>query len=311
MSEEGGSAPKVSFAVPIRNGGQFLPRLLASLRAQDFTDFEVVICDNDSSDETLEIARSVAECDARVRVFQNDRNIGQVANFNRVVDLARGRYLRWIGCDDWLEPSYARRCVEALDQSPEAIGVTTYQDHIDDEGTRHYAEYTGPRLQSSRPEDRFCRMMWFLNADYRYIDPIYSMLRRDAVLRTRRLLLVPSMDQVLAAELALLGPFLHIPECLAHRRLEVVQELEELQRRYHPASPEALDPTRLLAKTVPAMWEPLSRVPMGPVPRTVCALTLIRYGILASLYCLEPRLRRSARLALNRLAQPRGSTQAW
>ena len=96
--------PRVSFAIPVRNGERFLGRALDSLLAQDFDDFEIVVCDNASTDKTPEVMRRYAERDRRVRCTRNEEDIGQIENFNRVYELARGEFFRWMGADDWLEP---------------------------------------------------------------------------------------------------------------------------------------------------------------------------------------------------------------
>ncbi len=270
--------PRVSFAVPVYNGARTLPRLLASLRSQDLEDIEIVVSDNCSTDETGEVLRSLARRDPRIRFSRMERNIGQVANFNRVLQLCRAPYVRWIGADDWLEPSYARRCVEVLEATPGAVGVTTHQDHVEDDGTRHYVEYAGERLDAPSPERRYRRMLWFFLADYRYADPIYATFRRTALLRSRRFLMVPAMDHVLAAELALMGPLLHLPECLAHRGKENVSEEERL-RRYvqNPRRTRELDPLLRADATFLAMLESIRRAPLSPRARAECVAALVRY----------------------------------
>lgn len=302
-----GARPALSFGVPVRNGERHLPRLLASLAAQSFHDFEVVVCDNRSDDRTCDVVASFANRDPRVRLVENADDIGQIGNFNRVLELARGRCFRWIGADDWLEPEYAERCVAALDADSNAIGVTTYQDHVEDDGTRHYAEFTGPRLDSHHPEVRFARMLWFLTADYRYLDPVYTLVRRSVLARTRRLLRVPQMDQVLAAELALAGPFAHVPTCLAHRRKDRLDE-EAARAAYDPEHPGALDDARIATRTVPAIWEAIRRANLTRAQLAVCAAALARYGAIRTRRGLEPRARHAARRAVRRLMERGGTT---
>jgi glycosyltransferase involved in cell wall biosynthesis len=252
--------------------------LLTSLQAQDLGDFEVVVTDNRSADDTPSIVEGFARTDRRFRYYLNERNLGQVANFNRAFERCRGRYVRWIGADDWLEPSYARRCVEALERVPQAIGATTYQDHVDPDGTRHYAEYTGERLDSPRPDTRYRRMLWFFTADYRYADPIYSLFRRSMLSRTRGFAMVPAMDHVLASELALLGPFVHVTERLAHRGREPVSERERLRRYVEdPSRAAALDPFANAGATLAAMWEVLERAELTSIERARCRAALARY----------------------------------
>lgn len=229
--------PKVSFGVPVYNAERYLPHLLDSILAQDFQDFEIVICDNDSTDQTQSICRAYAQRDQRVRFHWNDCNIGQVANVNRVFELSRGEYYRFIGADDWLEPDYLTKCVNMLDERPETIGVSTFQDFIDDEGNRYYSEYEGERFESSKPHRRFARMLWFTNANYLYVDPLYCLIRSDAMRKTKLCQMLPRMDGILAAELALIGDFQHIPECLAHRRREHKPNQatkEAILQRFHP-----------------------------------------------------------------------------
>lgn len=278
MSEPISFEPILSFALPVHNGARTLPRLLASLRAQDLEEIEIVVSDNGSTDETASLVRGLAQRDPRIRMHRTEKNLGQIANFNRALELCRGRYVRWIGADDWLEPSYARRCVEALEAAPHAIAVTTHQDHVEEDGTRHYAEYEGERLDSPRPEARYRRMLWFFTADYRFADPIYATFRRDALLRSRRFLSVPAMDHVLAAELALMGPFLHVPERLAHRGKENVSEAERLRRYLEdPARSEELDPLLRAWATFGAMWESIEAADLRPLARVECAVALARY----------------------------------
>jgi glycosyltransferase involved in cell wall biosynthesis len=269
--------PLLTFGVPVRNGERFLPRLLDSLLAQDLPRIEVVISDNVSDDGTAEICRAAAARDRRVRYCPNETNIGQIENFNRLIDLARGRYLRWIGVDDWLEPDYARRCTELLEAAPGAVGVTTFQDHVDDSGNRLYREYSGPRLESRRTGRRFWRMLWFLTADFLFLDPVYTMLRVEALRRTRRLQITPRTDQVLAAELSLLGPFLHLPACLSHRRKEHLapEDYEAAYRRFHPRRHRELVDRPLV--TIRPFFRMVRSADLGLVDRVVCEAAVLRY----------------------------------
>jgi hypothetical protein len=212
-----GPRPKLSFGLPIYNGQRSIRRLIESIQAQTFGDFELVISDNASTDETAAIVRELAERDRRIKFFTRDANAGIVANFNRAFALSSGEYFRWIGGDDWLEPTYADKCVTALDRHPTAIGVTNFLAYWNDSGEKHYLEYHGPRVDSPLAHERFTRCLWLMNEDYRNFDPMYSLHRRAALERTHGLRPILNGDQMLAAELSLLGPYVHVPECLANR----------------------------------------------------------------------------------------------
>jgi glycosyltransferase involved in cell wall biosynthesis len=216
-SKEGGALPKLSFGLPVFNGQRSIRRVIDKILAQTFTDFELVISDNHSTDDTAAICLERAAADPRVKFFPQSENAGIVANFNRAFSLSRGQYFRWIGADDWLEANYAEKCVALLDRHPEAIGVTCFVAYWTDAGEKHYAEYGGERVNSPLAHQRLYRCLWLMNEDYRYFDPMYSMHRRAVLERTHRLRPILNGDQMLAAELSLLGPYVHVSECLANR----------------------------------------------------------------------------------------------
>ncbi|MDB4433373.1 glycosyltransferase family 2 protein, partial [bacterium] len=225
-------APRVSFGLPVRNGERFLRRALESLGRQDYSDFEVVIADNQSSDATPDIVREFASEDARFRYIRNETDIGQIENFNRVLELSRGPFFRWIGSDDWVEPSYTGRCVAALEARSDAVGVTTLWQLVDDEGGVRSREYTGPRVDSQRRLVRIARALRLFQADRLFFDPIYSMLRRSSLEQTGLLPIDRWTDRMLAFELCLLGPFTHVHERLASRR-EAREPVSTRVPRFH------------------------------------------------------------------------------
>lgn len=101
-------APKVSIGMPVFNGEPFLREALDSLLGQTFADFELVISDNASSDNTELICKEYASRDARIRYVRQLENKGALANFQIVLAAAVGRYFMWAAADDrwqdnWLE----------------------------------------------------------------------------------------------------------------------------------------------------------------------------------------------------------------
>lgn len=230
------SQPLVSFGVPIYNGEATVCRCLDSILQQDYQDLEVIVCDNASTDGTRDILRAYRDRDARIKLYLNDINIGQIENCNRVFKLSSGKYFRWLGVSDWIEPTYLSKCVNALEGDPGAIAVTTlFKLHID--GKRPICvDYRGERVESNVPEDRFARMLWFFHAGHELYDPLYSLIRSDAFARTGLIRMMTKGDWMMAAELSLLGRFQHVPECLAHRQKPPSNSADslEVRRRYHP-----------------------------------------------------------------------------
>jgi glycosyltransferase involved in cell wall biosynthesis len=124
MNQEGNAniqrdniAPTVSIGMPVYNGEKYVREALDSLLAQTFTDFELIISDNASTDRTEPICREYAAQDARIRFVRQKRNEGAIANFNFVLDQAVGRYFMWAAADD----VWDRRWIEVLldDHAPD------------------------------------------------------------------------------------------------------------------------------------------------------------------------------------------------
>src|SRR5690606_11004117 len=102
-------------------GERYLAETLDSLLAQSFTDFEIIISDNASTDGTADISRRYQRNDSRVRYIRNERNIGAAPNFNRVVKLSRAPLFHGSAHDDLYNPLFLERCVGALQRDPGVV----------------------------------------------------------------------------------------------------------------------------------------------------------------------------------------------
>ena len=124
--------PRLSIGIPVFNGQEFLPELLDSLLAQTFRDFEILICDNASSDRTAQICREYERRDSRIRYICNERNLGAVANFNRVFELSTAPLFKWAAHDDLYHAAYLDACVRLLDENPDVVLAHTGTAFIDE-----------------------------------------------------------------------------------------------------------------------------------------------------------------------------------
>jgi glycosyltransferase involved in cell wall biosynthesis len=208
--------PLVSIGLPVFNGERTVGTAARSVLAQDHAHLELVISDNASDDGTEEICRELAAADERVRYVRQPENIGLLRNFYAVLHEARGTYFKWIGDDDWLTPTYVRRCVEVLDDDPLLILVTTQQGHVGPGGDVRSTGYDREELRSPRPLERFKEMLYVLSESHIDLDPLYGMMRPGPVAMLPRPVMV-NEDQVFAGRLALAGPFGHIDEVLSYR----------------------------------------------------------------------------------------------
>lgn len=106
--------PQVSIGMPVYNGAKFIREALDSLLAQTFTDFELTISDNASTDGTEAICREYAAKDQRIRYVRQPENLGAAANFRFVLDEAVGEYFMWAAADDLWVPNFIYKCQQML-----------------------------------------------------------------------------------------------------------------------------------------------------------------------------------------------------
>jgi glycosyltransferase involved in cell wall biosynthesis len=210
-------SPTLSIGLAVRNGRDVIERCVESVLSQDFTDLELVICDNVSDDGTMDAIESYASADRRVRFAVNPVNIGLHENVMRVLGSANGTFFRWISADDWLEPGCLSACVRALKERPDAIGVTTSFTIHTPGGSTRYEDYRGEFPSSADPARRFERMLWFFHAGDAKYDPVYGTFRRSQLMRSHLLRPTEQADWLLSAELALMGPIIHLHERLSNR----------------------------------------------------------------------------------------------
>lgn len=210
------ATPPVSIGLPVYNGERYLASALDSLVGQTFTDFELVIGDNGSTDATAEIAAAYAAADERVRLMTSDVNRGAAWNYNRVFHATRGALFRWAAYDDLMRPAYLERLVQLAGEAPtETVLFQSRTTLIDEDGAEVGDWDDRFDLSTSRPGTRLAALVRHLVMSNLF----FGLVRRSAMERTRLHGAYPSADYVFLAELALLGPFAIEPERLFLRRV--------------------------------------------------------------------------------------------
>lgn len=207
-------APCVSIALPVYNGGHLVTQAIESILTQSFSNFELLIADNASTDDTESICRSYAACDPRVRYFRHAANIGAGRNFNFLFHHARGRYFKWAAHDDLLEHEYLARCVDVLNRDPSVSLVHTDVRYIDEQGNE-IDRFTLDRTFAA--STRLARFRAVIDA-YDF-SAIWGVMRRAQVSRTNLIPLYCGSDRLFLAEMALRGRVVIVPECLFSWRM--------------------------------------------------------------------------------------------
>ena len=111
--------PKVSIVLPSYNGSVYIKKSIESVVAQEYTDWELIIVDDCSTDETLQIAHTYAEKDARIKVHHNETNQKLPESLNIGFRQATGEYFTWTSDDNWYMENAIGTMVGYLDIHPE------------------------------------------------------------------------------------------------------------------------------------------------------------------------------------------------
>jgi glycosyltransferase involved in cell wall biosynthesis len=207
-------APLVTIGLPTYNGARFLEETLESLLAQHIADLEIIISDNGSTDGTRLLCERAAR-DRRVTYVRSAVNRGAAWNYNRVLALASGRYFKWAADDDVCLPSFLTVCLDELETSAGAV-LAWPETLIVDEAGRAVSEMDD-RALDLRDGDPVHRLTGLLRHRVEW-HPVFGVIRRDALVRTRGIGSFVCADVALLAELALVGAFHQVPERLFLRR---------------------------------------------------------------------------------------------
>jgi glycosyltransferase involved in cell wall biosynthesis len=218
--------PKVSIGLPVFNGGQYLEQSIQSILTQSFDDFELIICDNASSDTTAEICRSYQSKDRRIRYHRNDTNLGGANNANLTFHLSRGKYFRWAAHDDICAPQLLEKCVEVLDHDASVVLSHGQTLKINDVG--EIIGKTSSRLgESNSPHQRFLEI-----ADRaHHCDMIYGLYRSDILRSSCLHKNYTDSDRTLLCELGLHGKFLQVQEPLYYKRYHQKNQYHDWRTR--------------------------------------------------------------------------------
>jgi glycosyltransferase involved in cell wall biosynthesis len=123
--------PLVSVLMTAYNREQFITEAIESVLASTYSNFELIITDDCSTDRTLEIAREFESKDSRVKVYKNTSNLKDYPNRNKAAEYAQGKYIKYLDSDDWIYPDGLEYCVASMEQFPSAgIGMVFFQNNF-------------------------------------------------------------------------------------------------------------------------------------------------------------------------------------
>jgi glycosyltransferase involved in cell wall biosynthesis len=128
------TALPLTVLMSVYNGSAYLREAIDSILSQSFTQFEFLIIDDCSTDNSWQILQEYADRDSRIRLFQNQQNLGLTKSLNRGLTLAQGNYIARQDADDIALPDRLKQQVDVLNQQPEVVLVSCELEWIDEAG---------------------------------------------------------------------------------------------------------------------------------------------------------------------------------
>lgn len=219
--------PKVSVVIPTYNYGHFLDETIRSVLDQTFTDYELVIVDNGSTDNTGSVVETYL-ADNRVSFHKNDENLGLVGNWNKCLQLAQGRYIKFLCADDKFESQLLEKFVAVLDRYPDVALVSSFVQIFGSASRIRKAPFEGHINRQAARENLIDAVSWLYS-------PTAVMFRKTAVAKigTFNTQLYRTTDKEYYLRLLTTGDCYVIPEVLSCIRAHTGSQSAKLRGQDH------------------------------------------------------------------------------
>lgn len=173
------TAPRVSIGMPVFNGEKYIRDALDSLLNQTFSDFELIISDNASTDSTEEICCEYASRDSRISYFRQTENNGAITNFQFVLDQARGEFFMWAAYDDLWSSDFLKDAVGSLKNLNIDFVFPSFE--LRSIKLRYSKKFNHNIFRFIGSENRRVRVLSFCNLHYLSlsVNIVYSLFRID------------------------------------------------------------------------------------------------------------------------------------
>lgn len=141
--------PLVSVIMPAYNAAEFIGEAIASVQAQSVTDWELLVIDDGSRDDTVELVRSMAGKDGRIHLLVNENNMGVAKSRNRGMDICRGSYVALLDSDDYWKPQMLERMLSRAEETGADIIYCSYE-IVDERGNKLCNDFLVPEETNFR-----------------------------------------------------------------------------------------------------------------------------------------------------------------
>lgn len=207
----------VSICIPTYNSERFISDALDSAAGQTYPDLEIVVVDNTSRDSTVEICRDYSQKDRRVKVYENEINVGAYGNFNKCIVAATGAYIKFLASDDLLDPTCVEKLVAAYESNPGVTLVGCAQQDVAEDGS--IERVVSPYEESGRVDGRSVAKHMLLRMSNDLGAPTSTLMKREDCLEGFKRHYFYFGDMELWCRLLMNGDYFFVQEPLSTLRL--------------------------------------------------------------------------------------------
>lgn len=176
-------SPLVSVCIPAYNAAPFIEQAVKSVLAQDLVEFELIVLENRSTDETAAILAQ--QEDPRIRIISQEHHVTAAENWNRALNEATGRYVKLLCADDLLHPHVLDRQVHAFEEAPGRTAlVASPRDIIDGDGRILLRARGGKGFPDTLDGGEAIRRI-IRSGTNALGEPVSVLMRRDLIERTQ------------------------------------------------------------------------------------------------------------------------------
>ena len=217
----------VSVGIPSYNRPEELCRTLECFTRQTYTNLDIIVSDNCSlSPKVMDICKTFAQNDNRITCFQQNTNIGGTANFQFVLDKARGDYFMWVDDEDEWDETYIEKCLNGFNQDPNIVLVSSLCDMKDTENPSNdffYDSYSNIWKNTDERVLEISRIAVSGRKKIAYL--INGVFKREAITGIQ-IKEVIGADLLFLVNVSLYGTFYTVPELL-HTKKGVTKNIDD------------------------------------------------------------------------------------
>lgn len=210
----------VTIGMPMYNASLHIRETLSSLLNQSYKNIEIIICDDCSTDDSVDIVNAIMKTDSRIKLFLHPQNIGLVNNFNFTASKASGEFFMWGDQDDLWHPSFIELCLQEFKKNKKLVLSATYGSSFSVENGLHKTAFidSGINTVSFSHIERFITYHKQLHSNV-CIGTIFCGIWKTELMKTcKKLKPIVAGDVVIMSQYQLLGETSTIPELLFFKR---------------------------------------------------------------------------------------------